>query len=165
MDKDTTETGTKRGRGRPRTAHEGAKPVSLYMDEDTLGLLEQRGKSRSEILRSLVARYDEIMRRSLPDMPRDVWLAVVNTFAGSSAGSSMASPVDPDEGFRHEGVQRILVNSVGSALEDMVPDEVLHRVVGHLNALDDVQTAAVLDLNDRFWAGDPEAQVFIRDLP
>ena len=161
MDKYTPESGAKRGRGRPKTAPVGAKPVSLYMAEDTLDLLEQRGKSRSEILRSLVARYDEIMRKSLPDMPREVWLAVINTFSGSS----MASPVDLEEGFRYEGVRRILVNSVGNALEDMVPDEVLHRVVGHLDALDDAQTAAVLDLNDRFWSGDPEAQAFIRDLP
>ncbi|NUB11274.1 hypothetical protein GAY28_00310 [Azospirillum brasilense] len=133
--------------GRPRTTAGDAKPVSLYLDEATKDIIDARAPrgGRSEALRRIVGRYDNLVRASLPELPIETWRYVANAFAGPATEAGIPP-------------RRALVNTVGHALAETLDEEVLNAAMAPLRALTEGEAAAVIDWNDRYWSGDREAQ-------
>ncbi|WP_152415449.1 hypothetical protein [Caenispirillum salinarum] len=111
-------------------------------------ITQYRGMTKEGAERRILTRYDSLMRSSTPELPGWVWRTILSAYAGVT----ITEVPDP----RTEVL--IGVMDSGTVMSGDHSSQDLHS---HLVGLSAVECAAILDVNDRFWSKDPEAEAFI----
>ena len=119
--------------------------IALTVDAETEAAIESRrrpeqdGRDRSEIVRRMISRYDELCRRDRPDFSEAEW----NVIRAANNGTWLLDSWSPT----------LIWANVADTDPQAIPDGVDQTALAaKLRALTYGQAVAVVDAVERFWA-------------
>jgi len=136
-----------------------ARQISIWFQDETERLLSERTQthddaegSRSRLIAGLIARYDEVVRRSIPQLSEKEWMLVADALNGiwllEEPRHVHYTELEIADGIR--------LNKLDTKWE-VDGDELLRKV----HALDYARRLAIVDVVERLWC-DPQADFAVK---
>lgn len=122
------------------------KKISVYIGKEQAQALEDRSspvRTKSPVLTEIIARYDELCRRALPDWPFEVWEHLT---------IRLREWKPSEAGLIRESVLLELEKVKDKSIED---SECWHRFA----QLSYPQAVGVIDTIEKFWAAQERGEV------